>query len=292
MTIFNLGSINIDNFYRVLKLPEPGETIAALEVSAGLGGKGANQSIASARAGGDVVHIGMVGADGAWCKDRLADNGINVEHVAQSSEMTGHANIVVDANGENSIVLFQGANVDQSLEAVERALRSSQEGDILILQNETDLVFEAARIARGLGLRVLYSAAPFDVEIARKMLPLVDVLILNEIEAEQLCEALHVTLSELEVPSILVTKGGNGVLWQERETGENFTAPAHNVEVVDTTGAGDCFTGYFTAALDRDASPQQAIKLASAAAALQVTRLGTGDVIPRLAEVEAFLAAE
>ena len=127
MTIFNLGSINIDHVYRVPHLPAPGETIAATECHTGLGGKGANQSIAIARAGGTVRHIGMIGSDGDWAKQSLQHSGVDVSDVTATGAATGHAIIHVDRDAENTIVLFQGANIELTKTAIETALRSAGE---------------------------------------------------------------------------------------------------------------------------------------------------------------------
>ncbi|HHS94826.1 MAG TPA: ribokinase, partial [Rhodobacterales bacterium] len=130
MTVFNLGSINVDLFYQVAHLPMPGETLPATSHQIGLGGKGANQSVAVAKAGSLVRHIGMTGADNDWIRDRLAGYGIDLTHVGTSPEPTGHAIINVDAAGENAIVTFAGANYHQSLEAISAALADAEPGDI------------------------------------------------------------------------------------------------------------------------------------------------------------------
>jgi hypothetical protein len=157
MTVWNLGSINLDHVYRVPHLPAPGETLAAEALTSGLGGKGANQSIAAARAGARVAHIGRIGADGGPAGAALAEAGVDVTHVTRSAQATGHAIILVDAAGENSIVIHPGANRDQQTAAIDAALSGAAPGDTLLLQNETDAQVAAAGIARAAGLRVVYS---------------------------------------------------------------------------------------------------------------------------------------
>jgi ribokinase len=289
MTVFNLGSINADHFYSVPRLPGPGETIAAGALGTGLGGKGANQSVAAARAGARVVHIGAVGADGAWAVGRLRGHGIDTRHVAVVDRPTAHAIINVDPAGENAIVIFPGANHAQDPARIAAALSEAGPGDILLLQNETTAVVEAARLGRARGCRVIYSAAPFDADAVRAVMAHVDLLVLNAVEAAQLAEALGVTADALPVPEVLVTRGAQGAAW--RRGAETAEVPGLAVTPVDTTGAGDTFTGYVAAALDEGLEMAAAMRLAAAAAALKVTRRGTADAIPDRAEVAAFLAA-
>lgn len=287
--IYNLGSINIDHFYRVAHLPAPGETLAASAYHTGLGGKGANQSAAAAKAGAQVVHIGAVGPEGHWTIDRLAGWGIDTTHIAHLETPSGHAIINVDPAAENTIILYPGANRAMSWAPIALALAAATSTDTLILQNETAHQAEAAALARTKGMRVFYSAAPFDADAVRAVLPHVTTLALNAVEADQLCVALNTTLDAIDVPELIVTRGADGAEWRAR-TGARAFAPAIKVTPVDTTGAGDTFAGYFAAGRDQGLSPQDALDWASAAAALKVTRQGTADAIPTAAEVAAFLA--
>ncbi|SFR00925.1 ribokinase [Poseidonocella sedimentorum] len=290
MTIWNLGSINADHFYHVPHIPAPGETLACSSLRTGLGGKGANMSVAAARAGAHVAHIGAVGPEGGWARDRLMEYGVDTRHIAQVAQPTGHAIIAVaDGDGENTILLFGGANhaIDEAM--VGAALSSASTGDTFLFQNETSAQGYAAETAAKLGLRVAYAAAPFDAAAARAALPFLDFLILNEIEAEQLGAAVGKPVSEMGVTDVIVTLGGAGCDWYHRGEKQSFSAVP--VTPVDTTGAGDTFTGYVLAGLDRGMSMAQGISLAMRAAALKVTRAGTADVIPDLAEVEAFASA-
>ncbi|WP_298562115.1 ribokinase [uncultured Aliiroseovarius sp.] len=288
MTLFNLGSINIDNFYRVPHMPAPGETLAADEHAVGLGGKGANQSVAGARAGVRVCHIGAVGPEGEWCVEVLTRAGVDTRHIARSKVATGHANILIDPEGENQIILYPGANRAFSQGHVADALSAAGPGDTLILQNETALTVDAATLAKSKGLRVIYSAAPFVAEDAKAMLPVTDMLVLNEVEAQQLTDALGVGLADLQVPVVLITKGADGAVWMENGV-EIARVPAFPVTPVDTTGAGDCFIGYVAAGLDQGMSPEEAMRFGAAASAIKVTRFGTADAIPSRDEVDHFL---
>ncbi|GGH55300.1 ribokinase [Frigidibacter albus] len=289
--IYNLGSINIDHVYRVPHLPAPGETLAATHYTVGLGGKGANQSVAAARAGARVLHIGAVGAEGVWARDRIAGYGVDVAQIAVLPVPTGHAIITVDPEAENSIVIFSGANQALDLAAVQAALAAIGPADTLLVQNETAHAPAAAALARGRGARVICSAAPFDLATVRAMLPHTSILVLNAVEADQLCAALGCSLDQVPVPELLVTRGKDGAKWMSNATGARAAVAALKVQAVDTTGAGDTFAGYFAAALDAGQTPAQALTLAAAAAALKVTKAGTADAIPALAEVTEFLSS-
>ncbi len=286
MTIWNLGSINADFVYSVPHIPAPGETLASTRREVFLGGKGANMSVAAARAAARVMHIGAVGADGRWAVERLMEYGVDTRHIAEIDVETAQAIIAVDARGENSIILHQGANVAIPLNVLEQALTQAETGDTLVFQNETTLQAEAAQLAKEMGLRVAYAAAPFDADAVQAVLPHLDFLILNEIEAAQLKDATDMGPGDLPVDNVVVTLGAKGATWYGSE-GPTIV-PAHNVTPIDTTGAGDTFTGYVLAGLDRGQPMLQAMRTAAIAGAIMVTRRGTADAIPNLADVQAF----
>ena len=285
MAVYNLGSINADNVYRLPHLVTPGETLAATAFSQGLGGKGANMSVAAARAAARVYHIGAVGPDGVWASDRLLEYGVDTRHIARVADPTGHANICVDENGENEIVLFAGANRAISEAMIGKALAEASPGDSFVTQNETSGQAYAADMARRLGLRVIYAAAPFDAASVQDVMPFLDLLILNEVEAAQLSAQTGSDMGDLPVSDVIVTMGSQGCKWLSHGV-EARLFPALDVTPVDTTGAGDTFTGYLIAGLDRGMPMAQAIDLATQAAALMVTRVGTADVIPDLKEIQ------
>lgn len=285
MAILNLGSINADMVYAMPHLPAPGETLAADGLQKFLGGKGANMSVAATRAGSEVKHIGAVGADGIWAVERLADYGVDVEHVARLDTPTGHAIIAVDRDGENLIILYPGANRELTMAQLDRAFAQAVPGDILVLQNETNLQAEAAERGKAKGLRVCYAAAPFDAAAVQAVLPHLDFLILNEVEAEQLRQATGKTPADLGVRDVIITLGAKGARHIDGASGAVLDVPALPVTAVDTTGAGDTFTGYVLSALDRGLSMADAMAEAARAGALMVTRRGTADVIPTRQEV-------
>lgn len=286
--ILTIGSINIDHVHRVAALPGPGETIADRDYTRGLGGKGANQSLAARLAGAEVRHAGAIGADGQWCRARLATAGIDVADLATVEAATGHAVILVDEAGENAIVIHGGANRALTQALVDRAIGRARPGDWLLLQNETNLVVEAARAGRAAGLRVAYAAAPFEAEATAAVIPHVDLLAVNALEAEQLARHIAAPAETFGAPVLLVTEGERGArCW----AGPNeLRQPAFAVDPVDTTGAGDTFLGYFLGGLDRGLPIAEAMRHAAAAAAIQVTRPGAAEAIPTAGEVAAFLA--
>jgi len=282
--IWNLGSINVDNFYEVAHLPAAGETLAATSFGFGLGGKGANMSVAAARAAARVAHIGAIGADGYWTRERLLEYGVDTPHIAELEMPTGHANIVIDQVGENSIVLFQGANICLTEAIVGAALTEASPGDFLLMQNETNGQEYAATTAQSLGLRVAYAAAPFEAAAVERILGQIDLLVLNQVEAAQLEDELGKSVAALGISDVVVTLGADGCKWVSSAGEKRYDA--YPADAIDTTGAGDTFTGYLVAALDRGLDMESGIDLALKAGALMVMRRGTADVIPDLKEIQ------
>ncbi len=286
MAIWNLGSINADFVYSVPHLPVPGETLASTKRQVFLGGKGTNMSVAAARAGGRIHHIGAVGQDGRWAVDRLMEYGVDTRWIAEIDVETAQAIIMVDGAGENSIVLHPGANNCIPDNSLQSALTEAKTGDWFVCQNETNQQGEGAQMAKAMGLKVAYAAAPFDARAVEFLLPHLDFLILNAVEMTQLTEASGKSPTDLSVEIVIVTDGAAG---SDLFLGSDHVhVPAIAVDAVDTTGAGDTFTGYVLAGLDRGMPIQQAMDQATRAAAIMVTRHGTADVIPDLADVQAF----
>lgn len=290
MAIWNLGSINIDHVYRLDRLPSPGETLAAGSYAQGLGGKGANQSIAAARAGALTHHLGAMGAEDHWVIERLRDRGVCTADILRlTNEVTGHAVILLDRQAENAIVIHPGANRAITPAMLTSALAAIKPQDTLLIQNETSGQVEAARMARQAGARVIYSAAPFDIDAVRAILPHVTILAMNAGEADQLFAAMP---GDLPVEGLLITRGSEGAEYRDLRAGTVQRQAAYPVRPVDTTAAGDTFAGYFAAALDRGEPVATALQQAAAAAALKVTRAGAGEAIPGREEVQAFLARQ
>lgn len=298
MTIHNLGSINVDHVYRVPHLVRPGETLASRALETVLGGKGANQSVALARAGAAVRHVGRIGAADDWARRALADAGVDVSAVASVDGPSGHAIIQVDDAGENAIVLHGGANHVLDRAAIEAALATAGEGELLLLQNETSGIDAAFDVARERGLRVAFNPAPMSEAVRSLPLERCDTLILNETEAAMLAgsgdaddaEALEATLAaRYPAVRLVLTLGARGARLARDDARVAVGTP--RVDVVDTTGAGDTFVGYLLAALESGADERAALERACRAAALSVTRAGATPSIPEAAAVDAFAAA-
>jgi ribokinase len=285
MAIYSLGSINIDHVYRVPHHPHPGETLAATDYARGLGGKGANQSVAAAMAGAKVFHIGAIGPNDAWTLDQLRSYGVDTAHIAQITTPTGHAIIQLDPAGENAITLFPGANRQISDAQVARVLANARPDDTLLLQNETSAQCASVRLAADMGLRVLYSPAPFEIAPLQDVIPFASLLLMNEGEAAQMIDAF----GGLPDCDVIITKGAKGAEWH-RPNSDPLIIRSPKVQAVDTTGAGDCFAGTIAAALDAGMDRETALSRAAAAAAIQVTRNGAASAMPSRAEVDDFLA--
>ena len=284
--ILNFGSINLDLVYRVPHLPAPGETLASTSFAKFLGGKGINQSIAAARAGATVRHVGCLGPDGDWLRDQIVGFGLALDDIATVDAPTGHAVIYVDDNAENQIVLFGGSNQGFEKARIDAVLISAGVGDWVLLQNETNLVSYIAETAHRRGLNVAYSAAPFDADAVEEVLGAVTLLALNEGEAAALEAKTGKAPQNLDVDHVLITKGADGA--QLHSGGQLFHQDSFPVEAIDTTGAGDTFLGAFMARF-LEGNAARALRFAAAASAIQVTREGAAAAIPTADEIEAFL---
>ncbi|MEM9601671.1 MAG: ribokinase [Pseudomonadota bacterium] len=284
MRVYNFGSVNIDHVYRVAHFVQPGETRAVTSYHRFLGGKGANQSLALARAGAPVSHIGAVDHGSEWALDELQASGVDVSGIATVNTPTGHAIIQVDDSGENCILIEAGANARVSVDALKAHLGSAAAGDWLLLQNETNGVEDAARAACARGLSVAYNPAPFDAETAAAMLDHIALLIVNGSEFE----ALRATLGDA-VPAqvdLLITHGEHGAEYRSR--GDQIFVPARKVKAIDTTAAGDTFIGYYLASVSAGLDRVSALERAALASALCVSVAGAAVSIPTADAVSHF----
>lgn len=298
MKVVNIGSLNIDRTYRVPTFVQPGETMQVESFAERCGGKGLNQSIALARAGASVVHVGAVGADGAELVRLLAANGVETGCIETVESPTGHAVIQVTDEGENSIIICPGANGRLSTQPIDRCLDSAGADDIILLQNETSQVAHVLAAARERGLMVALNPSPLTEGLLALDLSGVGIFILNEHEAAGMVGA-----SESEEPRALVRKlqrrypraafmltlGGRGCMWAQEDAAESF--PSFGAEAIDTTGAGDTFCGYYLEAVMRHLDAASVLARASAAASIAIGRPGAAASIPMSSEVDAFLHA-
>lgn len=295
MPVHSFGSLNLDYVYSVDHFVQGGETMAALGRQVFAGGKGLNQSIALARAGAKVYHAGKVGPDGAMLTQLLLDAGADVSHVGVEPDTpTGHAIIQVDSHtGQNCIIIYPGANGCLTPDFIDQALSKARPGEFALFQNETSSLAYGLEQCHKAGLQVAFNPSPCTgAALDPGIYPFVDWLILNEVEGrlltgeeepQPICQALH---SRYPGCKLVLTLGKAGAMYADGQC-EPIFQPAYRVKAVDTTAAGDTFTGYFLAAIDQGAPVAAALELASRAAAISVSRPGAAPSIPLRAEVDA-----
>ena len=290
--LVNLGSLCIDNVYRVAGIAGPGETVASNSHQVFAGGKGLNQSIAAARGGAAVVHVGCVGADGDWLRQTLAAEGVDVRGVRIADGASGHAVIQVNDAGENAIVIAGGTNRSLTAADMERALSQVEDGDWLLLQNEINDLAGVLRHSRESGCRVAFNVAPVDGREAGYDLDGVALLIVNEIEAAALAgqdepqAALAVLTERYPDADVVLTLGSDGLV--HARAGATTVLPAFRADAVDETAAGDAFIGFLMASLLAGETMAQALRSGAAAGALAVAKAGAASSIPVLADVQAL----
>jgi ribokinase len=296
-----VGSINTDLIVPVDRLPRPGETVVGGDLIVAGGGKGANQAVAAARLGASVEFVGCVGDDhfGAEAVGRLEAEGVGCGGVRRSSRPSGIALIFVAASAENCIAVAPGANVDVTLAQALAALKCDATPDTILLQLEIPLVTVrgVAAWGRERGCRVILNPAPYQ-DVDEATLALVDVLTPNLVEAEELSGQSIRTLDEAAAVArrlrergpgmVIVTLGGRGVIVATNEGDD--VVPPFSVAAVDTTAAGDTFSGALAVALARGNDYREAVKFANAAAAISVTRRGAQPSMPTEVEVRDLLA--
>lgn len=297
-----VGSINMDVVIRVQQHPLPGETIHGSDLAYIPGGKGANQAVAAAKAGADVTMVGLVGTDsfGGELTNSLAGHGVLTEAVAAKEGSSGLAFITVDEHGENSIILSPGANGKLVPQDLEVAWPSIAGCTGMLLQNEIpwETTMAAMKLAAEHGMRVYMNPAPA-LKLPAEAYSLIHCLILNETEAETMVgmdaaqegaeAATAKALVEAGVESVVLTLGASGAVYADR-AGEVVRTSAFQVRAVDTTAAGDTFIGAFAANREAGETVERALRIASAAAGLAVTKAGAQQSIPAKEEVEAFLS--
>jgi len=289
MKILNFGSLNIDDVYQVDHIVRPGETITSGGYRLFCGGKGLNQSVALAHAGAEVYHAGKIGPDGGILKERLDRAGVRTGLVMESETPTGHAIIQVNREGENSIILFSGANRTLTEGEIDGVLSRFSPGDYILLQNEVNLLDTIIQKASDRGMIIALNPSPMDEKILSLPLDRIGIFILNEVEGEGFTgkkapeEILAAMTASFPGARIFLTLGASGVRYAG--PGETASVPAIRVTPVDTTAAGDTFTGYLLTALAEGRAVETAMKEAVAAAAVTVTRPGASDSIPRREEL-------
>ena len=289
MNILNFGSLNIDHVYQVKHIVENGATIEALRHDQFCGGKGLNQSIAIARAGAKVIHIGAVGLDGEVLVNLLNDSGVNTERISIANKPTGHAIIQVDERGQNSIIIYGGANREIDADTIEKVLQNFSAGDYVTLQNEISNVPTIIRKAHEKDLIVFYNPSPLPPNLEEIPFDCVDYLFVNEIEGHALSgetdgeRILQKLREKYPACSIILTLGKTGVSYAGPEG--TYSHGTYQVPVVDTTAAGDTFCGFFIAELSKRSSIPRVLEIASRASSICVSRSGAAPSIPTIEEV-------
>lgn len=291
MKVLNFGSLNYDYVYEVDHFVRPKETLASKSYNRGFGGKGLNQSIALNKAGVEVYHAGRVGYDGDDFLDYLAEYNVNTTYLYEDDKTsTGHAIIEV-CNGENRILLYGGANQLIDEKQIDETLKHFEVGDVLLIQNEISSMSYLIKKAHEIGMYIVFNTAPMDDKVFSYPLDLINMFIVNEIEGaglagiesedtKEIIDALVNKYPEVEIVLTVGSKGSyfihkDGIIHQE----------AYMVDAVDTTAAGDTFTGYFIASYLNERNVRKSLDLAAKASSLTCTKLGAAQAIPTLQEV-------
>ena len=289
MRIINFGSINLDFVYQVGHFVQPGETINAMSFERFAGGKGFNQSIALARAGAKAIHVGQVGEDGRGLVEQLREEGVDTSRIEIGDAPTGHAIIQVDSGGENSIIVYGGANRELSGSHLDESCSTLEKDDWVLIQNEINGIEKIIRVASERGSRIIFNPSPMEDDVLALPLERVDMFLINRSEGEVLSGESTPTRIVEELKSrfpeatLILTLGAEGVLYSTPK--EEIRIDALAAEVVDTTGAGDTFAGYFLASLQQGSAPEEALSRACRAAALCISRPGAAASIPYQTEI-------
>lgn len=299
--ILVIGSSNTDMIIKMKKMPKPGETVIGGKFSTAAGGKGANQAVAAARAGGSVQFIGRVGSDifGETALKGFIEDGLNVDHVIKDTvEPSGVALIFVDENAENSIAVASGANAALSPQDIKDCEHIISNAEILLMQLETPMntIETAANIAAKNNVKVILNPAPAQ-KLNKELLKNISIITPNETEAELLvgfpitnekdAESAAKVLMELGIKTVIVSLGSKGAF----VLSDTFrgVVPSFSVKAIDTTAAGDVFNGAIAVGLSEGKNIKDAVVFANAAAALSVTKMGAQTSAPRREDIDKFI---
>jgi len=290
LKILCFGSLNLDLVYQVPHFVRAGETLSSLDFQQHCGGKGLNQSIALSMAGAEVYHAGCIGRGGEILKETLDRFGVNTELVEMKDCMNGHAVIQVDQSGQNCIMLYGGSNQMITPDFADRVLSHFSAGDIIVLQNEISSLDHILSAAHARGIQIALNPSPIDPKLTKMDLRNVRWFLLNEIEGAELSgesdpEKIADSLVRLYPESaFILTLGKRGVIY--RDAKQSVSHGIYKVPVVDTTAAGDTFTGYFIACIAEGLTIAEALEKASVASSIAVSRKGAADSIPTREEVD------
>ena len=298
MKVLCFGSLNIDYTYKVPHFVKKGETLASERLQVFGGGKGLNQSVALAKAGTEVYHAGSIGQDGMFLLDMLKDAGANTDFVKiLDTVRTGNAIIQNDKSGDNCIILYGGANQAITREQVDEVMSHFESGDYLVLQNEINELGYIVEKAHEKGMIIVLNPSPMNEKILALPLDVINYFILNEVEAAQILgkedkgeesweQIADDLLKKFPQATIVLTMGSEGSVFKNQK--ETVCQSIYKVQAVDTTAAGDTFSGYFIGGILGGLSAKEAMDQASKASAIAVTRKGAAPSIPLLAEVQHY----
>lgn len=292
MKVLNFGSLNYDYVYEMEHFVVAKETISSIGYKRNFGGKGLNQSIALAKAGTEVYHAGKVGGDGQDFIDYLNKYNVKTDYlIKDNNEATGHAIIQV-CNGENCIILHGGANQAIDEKQVEETISHFEKGDVLLIQNEISSMNTIIKLAHEKGMKIVFNTAPMDSKIFTYPLDLIDIFVVNEVEGKGLGQANSDNIEDIikalqnkyPTKEIVLTVGENGSYYIKGDTVEY--QEAIKVKAVDTTAAGDTFTGFFLSSYLNGSTAKQALQLATKASAITVQGEGAAKSIPELKDIK------
>lgn len=291
MKVLCYGSLNIDYVYEVPHFVEAGETLSSTSLEKNPGGKGANQAAALSKAGCSTYMAGKIGSDGLFLIDTLTSYGVNCSFVKVTDNPSGHAIIQLDSQRQNSILLYSGENKNIQEDEIDYVLKSFQEGDWLIMQNEINNLPLIIEKAKKIGMRVCLNPAPFDSTIFSLPLSEIDLLIVNEVEGEGLADSQSGDYSDIldkmavKYPNsaVIMTVGKNGAYYQNGS--KRIYQDIIDSEVVDTTAAGDTFIGFFIASQIKGFSIEDSMFYATKASSIAVSRKGAMASVPYAEEI-------
>jgi len=294
MKVLNIGSMNLDLVYSVDHIVQPGETEASFALDTFLGGKGLNQSMALAKAGVEVYQGGMIGEDGQPFLDACVEYGVKADYIRKVPGKSGHAVIQRDKTAQNCILLYGGANQMLTEEYVDEVLSHFAAGDILLLQNEVNMMPYIVEQAYAKGMQIALNPSPFNEKLDEVDMKKISIFLLNEVEGGQvtgLVEPQEIIAKMLELfphAKIVLTLGKDGAIYAD--AAQQHFQPIFPVKAVDTTAAGDTFTGYFLAGLIEEMPIPEVLKMSAKASSIAVTRAGAVPSIPYRDEVIRSLA--
>ena len=298
MKVLNFGSLNIDYVYSLDHFVQKGETISSDALHIFPGGKGLNQSVALGRAGVSVSHAGAVGKDGDFLLELLKESCVDTKYIqVLEGVQTGTAIIQNDKSGDNCIILYSGANDQITKEQIANTISDFEKGDFLVLQNEINGMDSIVRVAEEKGLKIVLNPSPMNEKILGLPLQYVDYFVLNEVEAAQILGLENISEKDGEKivrelyntyphAKIVLTLGAEGSIYFDGE--KLYRQRAYKTEVVDTTAAGDTFSGFFIAGILRGDTVEQAMDTAARAAGIAISRPGAAPSIPKIEEVLEF----